>query len=146
MYLICHVTSHDRFIEGSCEFMGESSLSYVTTLIVLVTISNVIMEIILTCHMTSHEQVSRVMWIYCWKPLTENHYLPMTGGHWSSVSGDIKLLICHVTSQNHVIEGSSNLSENSSWYVTTLLTLVSHRYCSCRNVFSLSRDQARPRD
>ena len=39
-------------------------------------------------------------------------------------SGDM-FLICQVTSQNHVIEGSCNfLSGNSSWYVTTLLSLV----------------------
>ena len=28
--------------------------------------------------------------------------------HWSIGSGDIKYLICHVTSQNRVIQGSSN--------------------------------------
>ena len=29
--------------------------------------------------------------------------------YWFSASGDIKYLMCHVTSQNHVIKGSSNL-------------------------------------
>ena len=49
----------------------------------------------------------------------------MFGGQWSSASGDIKYLICHVISQNHVIEGLSNfLSWSSSWYVTTLPCLV----------------------
>ena len=32
MYLICHMTSHDHLIERACEFMGGSSLCYVTTL------------------------------------------------------------------------------------------------------------------
>ena len=32
----------------------------------------------------------------------------MFGGYWSSASGDIRYLICHVTSQNHVIKGLSN--------------------------------------
>ena len=32
----------------------------------------------------------------------------MFSGHWSSESGDKKYLICHVTSQDHKIEGSSN--------------------------------------
>ena len=41
------------------------------------------------------------------------------GGHRSSRSEDIKYLICHVTLQNHVIEGSCNLM-SSSLYVTTL--------------------------
>ena len=49
----------------------------------------------------------------------------MFGGHLSSTSGDIKYLICHVTSQNHVFEGSCNfLSGSFSWYVTTLPSLV----------------------
>ena len=33
----------------------------------------------------------------------------MFGGHWSSVSGDLKYLICHVISRDHVIEGSSDI-------------------------------------
>ena len=49
----------------------------------------------------------------------------MLGGHWLSTSGDIKYLICHVTSQNYVIEGSCNfMSASSSLYVTTLPNLV----------------------
>ena len=35
-------------------------------------------------------------------------HLVMLGGHWSSASGDIKYLKCHVTLQNHVIKESSN--------------------------------------
>ena len=45
MYLICHVTSHDHVIEGSCEFMGGNSLWYIINLRGLVTISIVIVEI-----------------------------------------------------------------------------------------------------
>ena len=45
MDLICHVASHDHFIEGLCEFMDKSSLMYVTTLIRFVTMSIMIMEI-----------------------------------------------------------------------------------------------------
>ena len=44
IYLICHVASQDHLIEGSCKFMGGSSLWYVTTLINIVTISIVIVE------------------------------------------------------------------------------------------------------
>ena len=45
--------------------------------------------------------------------------------HWSSASGDINYLTCHVALQNHVIEGSSNfMSGSSSWYMTTLASLV----------------------
>ena len=45
MYLICHVTSQDHLIEGSFEFMGGSSLWYVTTLKNLVAIGIVIVAI-----------------------------------------------------------------------------------------------------
>ena len=41
-----------------------------------------------------------------WKPLTVSFHLAMFGGHCSSASGNIKYFICHVTSQNDVIEGS----------------------------------------
>ena len=55
-----------------------------------------------------------------------SHNLAMFGGHWSSASGDIEYLKCHVILQNDVIEGSSNfMSGSSSWYVTTLPSLVS---------------------
>ena len=40
-------------------------------------------------------------------------------------SGDIKYLICHVTSQNHLTEVSSNfMSGRSSWCVNILPSLV----------------------
>ena len=58
MYLICHMTSHDHFTEGSCKFLDGSSLWYVTTLISLVTTSIVIVEIkFLICYLTSCEHI-----------------------------------------------------------------------------------------
>ena len=57
--------------------------------------------------------------------LTLSYHLAMFCGHWSSASGDIKYLICHVTSQSHVIEGSSSsVSWNLSWYVNILPNMV----------------------
>ena len=51
----------------------------------------------------------------------------------SSVAGDIKYLICHMTSQNNMIEGSSNFMSGSfSWFVTT-----SPRYCTSKNIMIL---------
>ena len=35
------------------------------------------------------------------------------GGHLSSASEDMKYLLCHTTSQNHAIEGSSNFMSRS---------------------------------
>ena len=70
---------------------------------------------------------------YGWKPIAVSHNLVMFGGHWSSTSGDIKYLTCHVTSQNHMTEGSSNfISGSSSWYVTNL-QFGGHRYCNIRD-------------
>ena len=69
----------------------------------------------------------------------------MFGGHWSIANGGIKYLICHVTSQNHMIEKSVY-----EWELRRvchhLAKFGGHRYCSSRDVFSLSRDQARLHD
>ena len=50
----------------------------------------------------------------------------MFGGHWSSASGDIKYLTCHMTLQNnHLVERSRNfMSGSSSFYVANLQGLV----------------------
>ena len=54
-----------------------------------------------------------------------SHHLAMFDGHWSSESGDLKYLTCHVILQNHVIEGSSNFVSGSFlWYITVLPSLV----------------------
>ena len=47
LHLICHVSLHDHLTEGSCKFMGGSSLQYVTTLISLASLSNVM--VVNTC-------------------------------------------------------------------------------------------------
>ena len=44
---------------------------------------------------------------------------------WSIASGDIKYLVCHVTSLNHVIEESGNfMGRSSSWFVAIGLVVV----------------------
>ena len=59
-----------------------------------------------------------------WIPLTVIHHLAMFGGYWNSASGSAKYSICHMASQNHMIEGSRNfMSGNSSLCITTLLLL-----------------------
>ena len=45
-----------------------------------------------------------------------SYHLAMRGVHWSTVSGDIKYLSCHETSQNYMID--------SSGYITTLPILA----------------------
>ena len=39
------------------------------------------------------------------KTLILSHHLAMFGVYWFSANGDITYLICHVDSQEHVIEG-----------------------------------------
>ena len=52
-------------------------------------------------------------------------HFAMFGDHWSSASRNMMYLICHVISQNPVIEGSINfMSENSLWYVTIWPSLM----------------------
>ena len=54
-----------------------------------------------------------------------SHYLAMFGGLWSSASEDTRFLICNVTLQNHMIQGSRNfISASSSWYIITLPDLM----------------------
>ena len=56
------MASQDHLIEGSCKFMGESSLWFVTTLINIVTISIVIVE--------HGDHIFKGLW-----PLTVSHHL-----------------------------------------------------------------------
>ena len=54
-----------------------------------------------------------------------SHNLAMFGDHWSSVSGNTKYLIFHVTSQNHLIEGSCKFMNKASLLdVTSMPSLV----------------------
>ena len=72
------------------------------------------------------------MLIYGWEFIIVSHYFAF-GGDWSSASGDIKYLICHLASQNHVIEGpSSFMSGSSSWYCHHFAKFDGHRYCTSR--------------
>ena len=62
-------------------------------------------DMFLVCHVASRKHA---IWIYGWKFPTMSHHLAVFGGHWTYANANIKYLIGHVTSQNHVIEGSSN--------------------------------------
>ena len=54
-----------------------------------------------------------------------SHYLAMFCDHWFSASGNIRYLIFHVTSQNHLIERSSKfMNKTSLLYVTIMPSLV----------------------
>ena len=54
-----------------------------------------------------------------------SHHLAVFGDHWSSANGNIKYLMFHVISQNHLIEGSCKfINETSLLYVITMPSLV----------------------
>ena len=76
-------------------------------------------------HVTSCELMFKGLCEFWGGSSLQSHYLPMLGDHQSGASGDMKYEICRVSSQNHVIEESCNyLSGCSSWYITTLPSLV----------------------
>ena len=115
MYLIYHMTSQVHLIKGPCKLMVENSSRYFTTITISVTIGIFIVKICFKFVTWPHVTTcSKVMWIYGWKPLTVSHQLVMFGDHWSGATGDRKYLICHVNSQNKVIEGSCNIMSGSS--------------------------------
>ena len=64
-----------------------------------------------------------IMWIHGCELLAVCHHPDKFGGHKNCDSGDIKYLICHITSQNQVFEESCNsMSGSSSLYVLHVTT------------------------
>ena len=117
--LSCNLTR--PLLEGSWEFMSGSSSQYVTTLRSLVTIGIVIMKVCFQ-FVTWHYMTTCLNGYVRSKALTVRHHFAMFGGHSSSTKCKI---ICSVTPQNHVIEGSCNfMSRSASFRVTTLPSLV----------------------
>ena len=55
---ICHMTSTNRLVKGSCNFMIRNSSLYVTTLPSLVTIGFVIVEMYLVCYVIQQDHVT----------------------------------------------------------------------------------------
>ena len=46
-----------------------------------------------------------------WMPLTESQHIAMFGDHWPSTRGDTMYLIYHMTSQDHLIQGSCEFDQ-----------------------------------
>ena len=78
------------------------------------------------CHVTWHcSRDHKIMWLLCWKPLTVSQHLAWFGVHGSSGSIDIIHSICHVISQDYLIEGLCEFIDgSSSRYFTTLTSMV----------------------
>ena len=60
-------------------------------------------DMFLICHVTSRLKGYVILWVEA----THGKSPPFheVDGYWSCASGDMKTLICHMTSQNHMIEG-----------------------------------------
>ena len=81
-----------------------------------------------------------------WKPLMVSHYLAMFSGCWSSSNEEITNLNFCVTSQDGVIEGSSDFIGGAPYSVSTLTQIrLPQTLQNWRYVFNLSRDLGRPR-
>ena len=67
----------------------------------------------------------------------ETYHNAMFDGYWSSATlGDIKYLLCHVTLQIYLIEGSSNFEwELFIAYHQHLANFGEHGYCGSRDMF-----------
>ena len=67
----------------------------------------------------------------------ETYHNAMFDGYWSSATlGDIKYLLCHVTLQIYLIEGSSNFEwELFIAYYQHLANFGEHGYCGSRDMF-----------
>ena len=68
------------------------------------------------------------MQLYGQEPIKENYHLAKFDGHLRSGNGDIVFLICHMISQDYMIEGSCNfiskIGKSSLMQVTILPSLV----------------------
>ena len=63
-------------------------------------------KIVLICHVISClSWDQRIIWFYKWEPVTVRHHLTTFGVNWSGAIEDT-FLICHVTSREHLNQGS----------------------------------------
>ena len=121
---------------------GHANL-WISAPISLVTIDIVVVEMFLIYHVTSYKHMyKRLCELMGGSPSWWVTTLPHLRGNWSSASEDMKYLIRHVISQNHLIQGSGNIMSGS--YVTTLPRLMAIGIVVVKML--LSHDQAIPRD
>ena len=90
--------------------MGGSSLPYVTTCVKV--------DLFLICHVNICLNAYVTIWVETfYSKVAPSH----VGGYWLCASGNMKHLICHVTSPNHTNEGSCNvMSGNSSLFLVEI--------------------------
>ena len=104
--------------EGSYQFLGGSSLRHFTTLTSIVTMDILKVQMFLFCHVNSPDHTFKELYVTLRVETFHGKLLPcQVCGYWLCTSGDIKYLICHKTSRNHVIEGSCNCMCGNSSFV-----------------------------
>ena len=141
--LVCHVISQDHVIKGWFDFISRSPSRKVTILPSLVAISNVVMEMILVCHVISgRPRDRRVMWLNRQKRIMVNYYPAKFGENRQCGSADM-ILVCRVIKWWCDFIGRSlsrQVTIPTSFIAIGILWLW--RYSG----FILSRGLARPRD
>ena len=107
MVLVCHVILQDNMTKGWSNTIGRSPSWQVTSLLSLVAIGTVAVKIWfrLSRDLTRRRD-QRVMWLYGHEPIKVSYNSATFGGHRHCGSGNIMVLVFHVTLQDHVIKES----------------------------------------
>lgn len=81
--------------------------------------------------------IQKVMRRYGWMTLIVSYHFGTFGSHWFNVGGDIANLICDVTSQYQVVEGSWDFIGVSISLFVIILAVGCLRHCGCGNMLFL---------
>ena len=108
--LVCHmITIPHHVVRGSCDSIGGFLSPYVPNLLCLVVIDLAEEEMLSSQFVTGLHLITWSEGHYGWVSLIINHHSDKFVGHWLCKRGYILLLICHVTSCDHVVRGSSDI-------------------------------------
>ena len=111
LFLFCHVTSCDHMIRGSSDVIGEVSSLWVTILPSWwpqTLFKRKYFVFILSRDLTWLSG-QRVTWHYRWFYFVISDFPAKFRDHRPFREGDVKLSICHVTSQDHEVKGSCDI-------------------------------------
>ena len=116
LLFVCNMTLRDFVVRESCDTMGEFPSWLVTTLQSLVVIDLLDEEIlsfqfVTGLHKTTWSEGHVILWGVI---LIISHCPVKFGGHRFYGIADINLLICHVTSRDHMVRGSFDIMDEFS--------------------------------
>ena len=75
------------------------------------------------CHVILQDYVTKGSWLYGWELLVVYHHPNNIGDNRYCNLGDLIVLVCQLTSRDHVLKGPCDVIEGNLcdlWYVTTL--------------------------